>query len=109
MHGKVVADRQYGVIERVKALQKLHIAVKRGVAGKVQFGAVKIYNKAAGMAACYTAAVEGWRNAYMAKIKFVGAAKVHAAAYFGGGNYRGIAGFGNFKSAADMVKMCMGN
>ena len=70
-------------------------------------------------AACYAAAMEGRRNAYMAKIKFVGAAKVHAvrvntgfsgkSAYFGGGNYRGIAGFGNFKSAADMVKMCMGN
>lgn len=71
------------------------------------------------MAACYAAAVEGRRNAYMAKIKFVGSAKVHAvcfntgftgkAANFCGGNYRGIAGFGNFKSVADMVKMCMGN
>ena len=77
-HGKVIADRQHGVIKRVKALQKLHIAKQGGVTGKIQFGAVKIYNKAAGMAARNAAAVEGGHNAYMAEVKLMRAAKMHA-------------------------------
>ncbi len=117
VHGEVAADGDDGRIKRVETLQELHVAEQGGVTCIVQLGAIKVYDKATSVTACNATAVEGERDANLAKWEGEGAAQVHAMGFatvftgqnsdFVGGDNGGVVCLCNFKCISDVVEVRM--
>jgi len=116
-HGVVVTDGEQRGVDRLQPPQQRHVAEQGGISGMLYCFAVKVDDKAAGMAARYAGTVKGRRNPDKAKVKAVFAAQMHGvgrctlfsagAGYFGGRDDGRSRSFGNLYCISQMVVMAV--